>query len=347
MKEKKGKNNTNTRRGRRRHFFPWFLRRLSLPGRWNPAACLPALCLAAALALFSPFPLTGLAGTWDQTVENSLGKEQKEQMEQQAQAAAAEGRVQLYWSAPLNENGEISPGINNGIPNNSIFYSSIDQVWQPLVRNVVYTNSVHQFGGETGTVYISWNNGRGRLFAYSKEQYWAIQGVIQAFKDHCIRAGMSDFEKEMAIVQYLVGSVTYPYARYRAGLDTKDDHSAFGALVKGEAVCEGYAEAFCWLADAVGLETKFIYGVYGGEMHDWNLVRLDGQWYHVDVTSDDPEAAGGANGFGWGNLRNQYLNLTDSQMARDHWWEPLADTPCQAAVYGPAAVAAYLHGGND
>lgn len=302
----------------------------------------PALLFAAAFCVFSPHPSTALAGRWDKTVESSLGKEQKEKMELQAQHAAEEGRVQLYWSAPLNEQGEIDPGINNGIPNNSIFYSSVDQVWQPLVKNVVYTNSVHQFGGETGTVYISWNNGRGRLFAYSQEQYQAIQNVVSRFEEHCIRPGMSDFEKEMAIVQYLVANVTYPYARYQAGQDTDDDHSAFGALVKGEAVCEGYAEAFCWLADAVGLKTKFIYGIYGGEMHDWNLVQLNGQWYHVDVTSEDPVTNGGSNGYGWGNLCNQYLNLTDSQMARDHQWEAIADAPCSDTRYGPQAVEAYL-----
>lgn len=302
----------------------------------------PVLLFAAAFCVFSPHPSTALAGRWDQTVESSLGKEQKEKMELQAQQAAEEGRVQLYWSAPLNEQEEIDPGINNGIPNNSIFYSSVDQVWQPLVKNVVYTNSVHQFGGETGTVYISWNNGRGRLFAYSQEQYQAIQNVVSRFEEHCIRPGMSDFGKEMAIVQYLVANVTYPYARYQAGQDTDDDHSAFGALVKGEAVCEGYAEAFCWLADAVGLKTKFIYGIYGGEMHDWNLVQLNGQWYHVDVTSEDPVTNGGSNGYGWGNLCNQYLNLTDSQMARDHQWEAMADAPCSDTRYGPQAVEAYL-----
>ena len=92
----------------------------------------------------------------------------------------------------------------------------------------------------------------------------------------------------------------------------------------------------------MGLKTKFIYGIYGGEMHDWNLVQLNGQWYHVDVTSEDPVTNGGSNGYGWGNLCNQYLNLTDSQMARDHQWEAIADAPCSDTRYGPQAVEAYL-----
>ena len=42
------------------------------------------------------------------------------------------------------------------------------------------------------------------------------------------------------------------------------------------------------------------------------------------------------------NLCNQYLNLTDSQMARDHQWEAIADAPCSDTRYGPQAVEAYL-----
>lgn len=297
------------------------------------------LLLLAFMVFLSPF--SSYAQDWAQAAEDSLGRQQKEQMELQAQEASKEGRVQIYWSAPLNEAGQINPGINDGIPDDSIFYSSVDQVWQPLVKNVVYPNSVHQFGGVTGTVYISWNNGRGRLFAYSQEEYQAMQKVISRFVQTCIRAGMTDFEKEMAIVQYLVANVEYPYERYAAGLDTREDHSAYGALVKGEAVCEGYAEAFCWLADSLGLETKFIYGNYGGQLHDWNLVKLEGNWYHVDVTSDDPIVKGG-NGYGWGNLCNQYLNLTDAQMGEDHWWDPVEGAACTAKDLGPEAVEQYI-----
>ncbi|MDO5416198.1 MAG: transglutaminase domain-containing protein [Lachnospiraceae bacterium] len=285
------------------------------------------------------------AGAWDSRAESELGPEQKKQLEAGAMEAAAAGKVRVCWSAEADENGNPIPGPNQGIPVDSVFYSSIDQVWQPVKETICYPNSVHQRGTETGTFYVSWNNGRGALFPYTAEQYWAIRGVVNPFLDHCIREGMTDFEKEMQIVQYLTATVTYPYDRYLAGTDTKEDHNAYGALVKGEAVCEGYAEAFCWLADACGLETKFIYGVYGGGMHDWNMVKLDGHWYHVDVTSDDPVVEGnGGNGYGWGKLQNRYLNRTDDEMLKDHQWTPFTDAACQMTVYGPAAVDVYLAG---
>lgn len=305
-----------------------------------------AALLAAGLLLSVP-TFSSLASQWEERAERGLGTELKQRMEEEAKQAALEDGVKVFWLAPAGENGQVIPGPNEGIPLGAVFYSSTDQVWQPLEKTVTYPNSVHQTGGETGTVFISWNNGRGRLFPYSAEQYQAVSSKVSQFLEQYIREGMTDFEKEMQIIQYLVENITYPYERYRAGTDTDDDHSAYGALVKGEAVCEGYAEAFCWLADACGLETKFIYGIYQNELHDWNMVKLEGHWYQLDITSDDPEEKNGVkNGYGWGNLCNEYLNLTDDEMLRDHRWQPFSDAACQMRIYGPGAIDEWLRAGN-
>lgn len=294
------------------------------------------------LTIFSAFPAQ--AEPWGDRVAAQLGQSQKQTMEAQAQAAAREDRVQLYWCAPLNSDGT-TDGPNGGIPAGAIFYSSVDLVWEPLAKTEVYPHSVHQFGGLTGRVYISWDNGRGPLFPYSAEQYAQIRQAVSLFCQTYIREEMTDFEKEMQIIQYLVGNVTYPYARYLAHADTKDDHSAYGALVLGEAVCEGYAEAFCWLADACDLESRFIYGWHNNELHDWNMVKLDGNWYQLDITSDDPTMHNYLpNGYGWGNLRNQYLNLTDAQMNQDHLWTPVEGISCTSTACGPAKIEQQVNG---
>ncbi|MGN0157625.1 MAG: transglutaminase domain-containing protein [Brotaphodocola sp.] len=283
------------------------------------------------------------AETWDTFVAGYLGVEEKQELEKQAQAAAAENEIAVYWTIPEDENGNPISGVNDGIPTGAVFYSSQDLIWQPVAKQVVYPNSVHQTGGETGSVFVSWNNGRGRLFTYTKERYQSIMSELHAFCSAYTWVGMSDFEKEMQIVQYLTANVSYPYHRYMAGQDTSDDHSVYGALVLGEAVCEGYTEAFCWLADACGLETRFITGSYNGTSHSWAMVKLDGHWYHVDVTADDIIIGGSSvNGYGWGNLLNRYINRTDQEFAKDHIWEPLEDAACVTEFYGPNEVEAYL-----
>lgn len=301
-----------------------------------------SLLLSALTAVSLPVT-PALAFSREEEVAQYLGDARKQEMEQAAQAAARQSQVQVFWLAPTDASGEVIPGPNNGIPMESVFYSSEDLIWQPLKETTIYPSSVHQTGAQTGTVYISWNNGRGSLFPYSAEQYEALCSQVRLFREQYIREDMSDFEKEMQILQYLAAHVSYPYERYRTGTDTREDHCAYGALVKGEAVCEGYAEAFCWLADSCGLENRFLYGIYKGERHDWNMVKLDGQWYQVDITADDTaERDGRRNGYGWGRLQNRYINLTDDEMRQDHQWQPMEDGACQAKNYGAEAVEKYL-----
>lgn len=61
-------------------------------------------------------------------------------------------------------------------------------------------------------------------------------------------------------------------------------------------------------------------GVGGWGGHAWNKIKLDGEWYHVDVTWEDPIMNGDPeNGYGYGNLRNEYINITDSK------WRKITD----------------------
>ena len=66
----------------------------------------------------------------------------------------------------------------------------------------------------------------------------------------------------------------------------------YGALVAGQAVCEGYARAFAMLCNKVGIENLFAIGSYDGIEHKWNMVKLDGNWYNIDLTWDDPPRDG-------------------------------------------------------
>ena len=71
-------------------------------------------------------------------------------------------------------------------------------------------------------------------------------------------------------------------------MDTTSAHSAYGALVDGQSVCQGYALAYKLLLDRTGVECVTV--TSDDLNHMWNAVCLDGQWYYVDVTWDDPVA---------------------------------------------------------
>lgn len=83
---------------------------------------------------------------------------------------------------------------------------------------------------------------------------------------------------------------------------------ADGPLLHGIGLCEGYSKAFMYLCQAVGIECICVAG-YAGEGHMWNMLKLDGEWYNMDVTWDDP--VGGSKGY-------QYFCLPTSKIKSDH-----------------------------
>ena len=109
--------------------------------------------------------------------------------------------------------------------------------------------------------------------------------------------GKSDFDKARYIHDYICqqGSYDTSYTRY----------DAYNLLFNKSAVCQGYALAFYRLARAAKLDCRIVTGkasgdrvvngtiqegnVSTGDNHAWNVVRVDGQWYNVDVTWDDQE----------------------------------------------------------
>lgn len=118
----------------------------------------------------------------------------------------------------------------------------------------------------------------------------------------------SDIENELAIHDYLVEHVSY--------VDTGDSaYNAYNALINGTAVCSGYTECFKTFMDMLGIENGTISGEAGNEQHIWNTVKLDNQWYHVDVTWDDPI------GSSFEYTDHSYFNITAKDMALDHTWD--------------------------
>ena len=74
-------------------------------------------------------------------------------------------------------------------------------------------------------------------------------------------------------------------------------HSIVGALIYSKCVCEGYAKAFQYIMNEVGIDNVIVIGTGTNSMgktenHAWNYVKLDKKWYAVDVTWDDPMLIG-------------------------------------------------------
>ena len=130
-------------------------------------------------------------------------------------------------------------------------------------------------------------------------------------------ASMSEFEKVKAIHDYIVINVDYPSV---IDMGNRALFTAEGALVNKLAVCQGYAEAFSLLCYKAGIQTEMVYGTAQSgsnrESHAWNLVRVDGVWYQMDVTWDDPVGLSTASG---ANMQYKYFLIPDSIMNKNHF----------------------------
>lgn len=125
----------------------------------------------------------------------------------------------------------------------------------------------------------------------------------------------SDFEKEEYINNYIIENCKYDDAAAQTENIEGNENDAYGALVDGSVVCEGYARAFQLLCNKADIDCVMVSGTVDNTNHAWNCVKIGGEWYQIDVTWNDTD---GDKDY----LQNDYFNLTDSLMLEDHTLSP-------------------------
>lgn len=133
----------------------------------------------------------------------------------------------------------------------------------------------------------------------------------QEIVEDIIDNGMSDFEKENAINTYLCENAQYndeimEYINSDGTISGEaverfaHSFTPYGVLVENLGVCESYSEAFKLLCEAADMEVIIETGRLSGVNHEWNRVKVNGDWCIMDVTNNDSEY-----------LPNCYFNLSD------------------------------------
>ena len=137
-----------------------------------------------------------------------------------------------------------------------------------------------EFCGNTGYMTLDMLTATARV--KGRHEYSEAE-LIQMVLSECITPGMSDWDKAIAINNYLCNFCDYDY--------TYTYRSTFDALTHGQVVCQGYANAYKKLMEAAGVKTDYISGKgwTGSEWgsHGWNRVTIGGVYYYVDVTWND------------------------------------------------------------
>ena len=175
----------------------------------------------------------------------------------------------------------------------SEIYNAFDDIdydqWREDVRKIFYELCGDNYilavlnnteGYKLGVKYISNYNNKYAL-KYNPETEYEADRIIKQY----INDDLSDLEKEMILVHYLIDNCKYDEKTSNDNMYIAE--SAYGALIDKEATSAGYAEAIKLLLNKASIECEIVSSDYLN--HKWNVVKINNKYYQLDVSAMDKE----------------------------------------------------------
>ena len=160
-----------------------------------------------------------------------------------------------------------------------------------------------------------------------KDKY--IYDCLVKAVDEIIKDGMSEYEKEKAVYDYIFYGRSFnndqlnPVDMDEEGEGDDNSHNPYGFFHDHSTICVGNATTFKLFMDVLGIDCEIIHSTENGE-HAWNIVKIDGDWYHVDITFDGGEQKPLYSNF----------NVTDAVKETGGYpWDPADFHECTATKY--------------
>ncbi|WP_316569128.1 transglutaminase domain-containing protein [Neobacillus sp. YIM B06451] len=158
----------------------------------------------------------------------------------------------------------------------------------PLILGVI--NFGYQYTSKTKVMTVQYTENATRM----KKKQQAIIGQSKKILNALIKPNMTDRQKFKAIYDYLDANAQYDFEAFNEGSTTMRDtdpkfwtaYNPYGVLVEKNGVCQSYSGSFLLLSTMLGLNSVVVTGTMDGGAHSWNKVKLNGQWVHIDPTSN-------------------------------------------------------------
>lgn len=152
-------------------------------------------------------------------------------------------------------------------------------------------------------------------FSSKQEIEQAINQIEQKKNQILQNRKSSTYDNIKMVHDYLVESI-----KYDTSISKKNIYNIYGAMINGEAVCEGYARSFKYMMDALGIPCTLVIGKGTNsegktENHAWNYVQIDDYWYALDATWDDPISTTGQVSE---SAKYRYFLKGSTDMIKDH-----------------------------
>lgn len=256
--------------------------------------------LSLIIAIFCVTAIMGMAGCKNTYTEASTQVKTSEELYDAIRDCMARNETScsfVYKGIDTKDVINIDNIMNNVCGLKSLKY----EVYQSLFSKKISLDI--EYWDSDAIIYAYKNSDSSFLTERQKIMYDKYISILNA----CADPTKNDYENEMAVHDYLIDNITYD-----SGVTTH--FNAYEALTEGRAVCAGYAECFRTLMELQGIKCITISGTADGENHMWNAVRLDNEWYQVDVTWNDLDAESALD-----NVRlYTYFNASEQDMAINH-----------------------------
>lgn len=166
---------------------------------------------------------------------------------------------------------------------NEIDNISNDRALLSNINNFV--NTYNSFKDIVTTRYES--NGKIEVevsYLYDVKRRDKIDSKVSEVINTYVNDSMSDRDKIKVIHDYLIENTKYDSNRSDYNIITYESNTAYGLLFEGYAICSGYSDAMQLFLNELNIPNIKI----ASKNHIWNLVYIEDNWYHLDLTWDDP-----------------------------------------------------------
>jgi len=163
-------------------------------------------------------------------------------------------------------------------------------------------------GSETTVEFMTLND-------YMPEQLREMHGELMSAVNDIISqvpTSLGEYEQALFVHDYIVNNTSYATDKVSLSYNGLWGN-AYGCLVDGSAVCQGYSEAYSLILQKLGIECGVCTGQSIRGRHAWNYVKMYGDYYWVDVTWDDPESEDGST---LDKLCHNYFMINDELLLR-------------------------------
>lgn len=141
--------------------------------------------------------------------------------------------------------------------------------------------------------------------SYTEEDIKAINNRVNTIYNTIIDESDNVREKIRTVHDYIINNSKYDSARSDYNVINYKSDIAYGPLIEKYGICGGYTDAMALFLEKMGVKNFKI----SSDSHVWNAVYIDGKWYHLDLTWDDPVTTNNTN-----VLQHEFFLLNTNQL---------------------------------